>query len=327
MRKGFTLIELLVVIAIIAILAAILFPVFAQAREKAYQASCLSNMKQMGLAIMAYAQDYDETLPSSYYYLNGANSNGGYMQWSGMIMPYCKNQGIFVCPSNPFQGFAPTCYGDQDTNTGCPAGYPGSGWAHGPGPDFQVSLKSVSDAQVDRICYGPNELLMPRKKYAAVPQSVVRLATLEAPAEEIMVGEYTFAVNRIIDTSPTGGAGAVKSHRPMAGVMNADGSFFDGEAYAGTQVYAIPAGLAWSQIKALRDDTTQTAQDIGALHIVYCEPDAHNGGSNYVFADGHAKWMTLDATLDPAHFLWGKRAYSCSGTSMPPVLGPSGPVG
>ena len=75
MRTGFTLIELLVVIAIIAILAAILFPVFAR-RAVALQTSCLSNQKQIGLAIMQHAQDYDDTLPSSYYYLNGANSNG-----------------------------------------------------------------------------------------------------------------------------------------------------------------------------------------------------------------------------------------------------------
>jgi prepilin-type N-terminal cleavage/methylation domain-containing protein len=64
-RRGFTLIELLVVIAIIAILAAILFPVFSQARAKAYQAQCLSNQKQSGLAMLQYLQDYDETFPSS----------------------------------------------------------------------------------------------------------------------------------------------------------------------------------------------------------------------------------------------------------------------
>jgi prepilin-type N-terminal cleavage/methylation domain-containing protein len=66
-RRGFTLIELLVVIAIIAILAAILFPVFAKAREKARQASCLSNLKQIGVALMSYLQDYDERLPATYY--------------------------------------------------------------------------------------------------------------------------------------------------------------------------------------------------------------------------------------------------------------------
>jgi len=73
MRKGFTLIELLVVIAIIAILAAILFPVFARAREKARQTSCLSNMKQIGLAFMMYTQDYDETLPGISFSATGAN--------------------------------------------------------------------------------------------------------------------------------------------------------------------------------------------------------------------------------------------------------------
>ena len=70
-REGFTLIELLVVIAIIAILAAILFPVFAQAREKARQTSCTSNLKQQGTAMMMYAQDYDESYPSNWYPQNG----------------------------------------------------------------------------------------------------------------------------------------------------------------------------------------------------------------------------------------------------------------
>jgi prepilin-type N-terminal cleavage/methylation domain-containing protein len=74
--RGFTLIELLVVIAIIAILAAILFPVFAQAREKARQASCLSNAKQMSTAVMMYAQDYDETFPL--YFQPQANGDNWY---------------------------------------------------------------------------------------------------------------------------------------------------------------------------------------------------------------------------------------------------------
>src|SRR3954468_16853992 len=81
--SAFTLIELLVVIAIIAILAAILFPVFAQAREKARQASCMSNMKQIGLAVMQYEQDYDETVPC------GVNMYGG-NGWAGQIYAYVK---------------------------------------------------------------------------------------------------------------------------------------------------------------------------------------------------------------------------------------------
>jgi prepilin-type N-terminal cleavage/methylation domain-containing protein len=94
-RSGFTLIELLVVIAIIAILAAILFPVFAKAREAARRASCLNNMKQMGTGIMMYVQDYDETyMPRR----GGGIANGGH--WGYVIQPYVKNDKLWTCPSN-----------------------------------------------------------------------------------------------------------------------------------------------------------------------------------------------------------------------------------
>jgi prepilin-type N-terminal cleavage/methylation domain-containing protein/prepilin-type processing-associated H-X9-DG protein len=93
--RGFTLIELLVVIAIIAILAAILFPVFAQAREKARQSACLSNCKQMGLGVMLYTEDYDQTLPMGGF--TGKKPD----RWYEFIAPYTKNKGIYVCPSRP----------------------------------------------------------------------------------------------------------------------------------------------------------------------------------------------------------------------------------
>lgn len=105
LRKGFTLIELLVVIAIIAILAAILFPVFARAREKARQSSCLSNMKQLALAALQYSQDYDEVNlrlnigPSVSYTLPNGTPYTGYMLWHTIILPYCKNYQIMSCPS------------------------------------------------------------------------------------------------------------------------------------------------------------------------------------------------------------------------------------
>ncbi len=93
-RRAFTLIELLVVIAIIAILAAILFPVFAKAREKARQSSCNSNVKQLSLAARMYTQDYDER------FLPMSNASSGYTYWWGVIVaPYTKNDQIFACPS------------------------------------------------------------------------------------------------------------------------------------------------------------------------------------------------------------------------------------
>ena len=94
MRRGFTLIELLVVIAIIAILAAILFPVFARAREKARQASCQSNLKQIALASKMYGQDFDECVAPG----NMASGTTYYL-FSNLLQPYIKNTQVFICPS------------------------------------------------------------------------------------------------------------------------------------------------------------------------------------------------------------------------------------
>jgi len=95
-RRGFTLIELLVVIAIIAILAAILFPVFLQARAKADQTKCMSNMVQLGKAMMAYADDYQGTLPFAWYQPNW--SEWRIATWRERIQPYAKSRGILQCP-------------------------------------------------------------------------------------------------------------------------------------------------------------------------------------------------------------------------------------
>ena len=102
-QRGFTLIELLVVIAIIAILAAILFPVFAQAREAARKTSCVSNQKQFGQSVMMYVQDYDETFPQSAYSLNTAlgivQPGARLFTVYDALIPYVKNTDVLVCPS------------------------------------------------------------------------------------------------------------------------------------------------------------------------------------------------------------------------------------
>ena len=96
-QRGFTLIELLVVIAIIAILAAILFPVFAQAREKARTISCLSNMDQINLGLMMYVQDYDEEFPEERLYMDPPTNL--HDTWRAVIIPYTKSDQIYICPS------------------------------------------------------------------------------------------------------------------------------------------------------------------------------------------------------------------------------------
>lgn len=141
MRKGFTLIELLVVIAIIAILASILFPVFSKAREKARQTSCLSNIKQLGLAASMYSDDYDEVLPSNTIAFDNVTAN---YTWRTMVLPYIKNTQIFICPSNkvtnPFSGGM-----DYGQNGGY--GMNVVHWETGvPTPPFGRDLGGVEDA-------------------------------------------------------------------------------------------------------------------------------------------------------------------------------------
>ena len=117
-RRGFTLIELLVVIAIIAILAAILFPVFARARENARRASCSSNLKQIGLGLLQYVQDYDETMP-------GHNMRNN-VYWMDVVQPYVKSNQIFDCPSHSGARHVPnTTSSSYGANiTGWTVGYP-----------------------------------------------------------------------------------------------------------------------------------------------------------------------------------------------------------
>ncbi len=123
-RRGFTLIELLVVIAIIAILAAILFPVFAQARDKARSASCTSNLRQMGNALLMYLQDYDETFHKGSQMVSlgehgfGPDSSiDGWTNWPWFYGPYVKNVGVFDCPTSP-DGTDPVLTGTNWGNDG-----------------------------------------------------------------------------------------------------------------------------------------------------------------------------------------------------------------
>ena len=139
--RAFTLIELLVVIAIIAILAAILFPVFQKVRENARRASCQSNEKQLGLAIIQYAQDYDELYPGGHLLSNTDTSDCG-IGWAGQIYPFVKSTGVYICPDDSTVPTAPktTVTYVYNYNIGRGTAYP---IVQAGLPDFKSPAKTV----------------------------------------------------------------------------------------------------------------------------------------------------------------------------------------
>jgi prepilin-type N-terminal cleavage/methylation domain-containing protein/prepilin-type processing-associated H-X9-DG protein len=159
-RKGFTLIELLVVIALIAILAAILFPVFAQARDKARQTTCLSNTKQMALAILQYTQDYDETFPRD-------TLDGQKTFWMDYVQPYCKSEAIWRCPSRSTTVYPRVNSGRANDFTAY-----GINW-------FFLGTQYYNTAiTVDKVTY--------------TSVSTCPLASVSAPAQSIMAAETSY---------------------------------------------------------------------------------------------------------------------------------------
>ena len=191
--KGFTLIELLVVIAIIAILAAILFPVFARARENARRASCQSNLKQIGLGFIQYSQDYDENYPKSELY-----PATGYLTWRGMIYPYVKSTQIFTCPSNPAVGGIKAIYdGGLQGTAGLPA--------------FTVSYSVSANDATDSTAY------------AIGKTSVRAIAAFESVATTVLVGESTEPYPTMVWDSITGPKANFAGHLSTMNVLFADG--------------------------------------------------------------------------------------------------------
>jgi prepilin-type N-terminal cleavage/methylation domain-containing protein/prepilin-type processing-associated H-X9-DG protein len=168
--QGFTLIELLVVIAIIAILAAILFPVFARARENARRSSCQSNLKQIGLGIMQYTQDYDEKMPFSYLYYGPGTTN--LMWWEDTVQPYVKSYQIMVCPS-------------QSSPTSYTWARPASGF---PNP----LLMSYVANRISDIPGSPTPV-MPDGN-----QSAVSIASFQEPSTTIQLAEVTSGYSELV---------------------------------------------------------------------------------------------------------------------------------
>ncbi len=284
--KGFTLIELLVVIAIIAILAAILFPVFAQAREKARGISCLSNNKQIGLAFMQYVQDYDETFPPSRFTTTKNDTSGRYMPWSVNIQPYVKNVDIYKCPSD---------------NT--PADINATGWFWCP-PSLLTNVNGVMRDRHDRsmnVVAGPEQALPvgPSPGGVMTTNWGAPLADLERPAGTIMVTER-------YDTASVCYASSVHYHdcRDFAANLNGDPNPNTSpcdpvNSYRPSIVPGLRVQiLSWD---GLLRSTRRT------LDTMY-----HHGGFNSVFSDGHGKWYRYKGTFGTqgdlvAWTMWDRR--------------------
>jgi len=218
-QKGFTLIELLVVIAIIAILAAILFPVFAKAREKARQSSCSSNVKQLGLAMLQYAQDYDETFPHVY---DDGFTSALRIIWADKIYPYAKNRQVYGCPSaNPNLA-------------------PAGGWPDSlRGTRYQMCMTHV----------------MPE----GASNQGRRMADLVAPAETFMLSEshnawwtHFCARHSVWDTNGPvpGPIGTINGRPALIGALDETTYGWHNE---GCNVGYFDGHVKWSQITALRD--------------------------------------------------------------------------
>ena len=259
-KKGFTLIELLVVIAIIAILAAILFPVFAQAREKARQTSCLSNCKQIGTGLQLYMDDFDETVPQVIYdfqrpatygskwyiatgvrmYLAGAYDSCAW-SWEDGLFPYVKNANMFACPS-----MRPTCVrGDLYS---CTYGY-----------------NNLLSFPTDRTDVGITTLARVAK------MTPVSMSMVKKPASCVFVMDGAVM-------NQTSGGTACKVGFPNAGPYQINPDCIVGQsAYVGQPDY---------------------------FEVV-----RHNGGLNFTFVDGHAKYYKRDqgpASKECSKYWWGQ---------------------
>ncbi|MBC8103844.1 MAG: DUF1559 domain-containing protein [Cytophagales bacterium] len=277
---GFTLIELLVVIAIIAILAAILFPVFAQAREKARQINCASNLRQIGVAVAMYSSDHDGITPI----IRECSPAPGWtpcqdgkvtLGWMDLVQPYTRNYGVFKCPKDTTEIVAvPT--------SALPllAAQPGQGYVFG--------NPAAKPGGQNRCSYGYNMNL------ANNGTSISSDAEVQYPATTIAV--FEFAANS------GGGLSAVNvGNAPFEQRGAAFNIVRDPSRPSGTECSAVgptnnPPGVAYSTNVSFFNDLTPDQQ---AQERAMVSSQRHSGGANYAFLDGHVKWIQPEQVYGP----------------------------
>ncbi len=309
-RSAFTLIELLVVIAIIAILAAILFPVFAQAKLAAKKTAELSNAKNLGIGLQIYLSDSDDTYPSGNFRVaaNGSSTEGE-LHWSYVLDPYVKNKDVWVSPADPNGGWAPTCYNAATNNSGkgAPAGQAAANCV------YSGYNAGIYTAQVPRLSYTANQMILPRKRSATDTSNVISATAIDDVSGTILIAPTTDS------TQCMSNGGEYKSYRGALGVR-------DSANLTNSFSAALPAtSQLWALNQAEIDGITKCKKGPGSTdHVLrYTNAGRFNldgngvyGGNNYVMADTSAKFRDFKSTFNPSRFLWGKQGYSIGGAAV-----------
>lgn len=275
---AFTLIELLVVIAIIAILAAILFPVFAQAREKARAITCLSQSKQLALSIMQYTQDFDEKMPGgmdgyagtqdgSPHHVQGAQGGSG---WAGQIYAYVKSTGVFRCPSDATaigvqvggalngMAFRPSSFA---LNSNIALGLPNPAWPEG--------------------CQGSDS---------------ISIASLTSPAKTVALFEVGGSTGYWLDQETPNFSSPYATYCGGSPAGDGLGDNYDPTGYNSSAVGASATSFD-GHVKYATGYLNGVTTDLG---MYLSQMGRHQNGSNYVMCDGHAKWV-LPGAVSPGY--------------------------
>ena len=286
MRRAFTLIELLVVIAIIAILAAILFPVFAQAKMQAKKTVDLSNMKQMGLAIVMYANDFEDTPPQASWEFKGTalgnpmNPKGKYqVHFTYLLQPYIKNYNIFIAPGDPFP---------SQPAFPCPNGISDFGKLNGSGQMY-CDWQAVNS-------YLPAYNVVPAHDWLPVPYT-----TFPNPANMISMTDRRYQSTATSNPTIYSGKKGVSGFNPSQPCTQ-EGATFDPSLGLMGVSEPVQNTLAtygfWNAAAIVYQNTTMTGgtDDPDPARIWY---DQYFNQANYAFADGHAKSQGLGQVLIP----------------------------